>query len=601
MTTKPRAYSYIRFSSPEQAKGDSYRRQQAAAKRFCEANGLELAQSKEYTFFDQGKSAFTAKHLDDEGQLKRFNDLVDTGDIAPGSYLLVESLDRLSREKVQLALPRFLDLLNKGIKVVTLTDNRVYDGQGADISTDLIISITLMMRGHEESSTKSVRVGEAWKQKKKEAREKNKPRGRACPAWLTLEEDGYQLNPERVDVIKQIFHLTINGHGQALIPKMLNERGIKPFGSIARNPNQVWSASSVAKLLNNRALIGEYQPTGLVDGKRVPEGEPIADYYPAAITADTFYQAQEARSLRRVNKATKQGTTVFNIWQGVAKCYKCGSPIHWINKGKPPKGGTYLQCYEARKGNCTMPLLRTDIAELAFREILTKVDSLSLVQESAAAIRKALSAKEGELQGLSDRLQGAIEGNEAYPSLSSAKTVQRLENEHQALVNDIEKLRGQLAADAITDKADFLSKLDLVSREGRNAANALLKRLGLVVHISYSAKRYSDIYLVVENTESDKPLPCGNSKLLFSMGYSQGKVDPSDGVYKPHADGPQLSVTAMRPRVIAKQVAQGELSKDDARYLFIKENGYEDSDYFIPVNYVQVMEILKKHTKRENI
>src|SRR5690606_24522263 len=118
--------------------------------------------------------------------------------------------------------------------------------------------------------------------------------------------------------------------------------------------------------------------------------------------------------------STKQGASVFNIWQGIAKCYKCGSPIHWINKGKPPKGGTYLQCYEARKGSCTMPLLRTDRAELAFKEILTKVDSLSLVQSSAAAIRKALSAKEGELEALSGRLQGAIESHEAYPSLSSA-------------------------------------------------------------------------------------------------------------------------------------------------------------------------------------
>lgn len=578
MTTKPRAYSYIRFSSPEQARGDSYRRQQAAAKRFCEANGLELAQSKEYTFFDQGKSAFTAKHLDDEGQLKRFNDLVDSGDIAPGSYLLVESLDRLSREKVQLALPRFLDLLNKGIKVVTLTDNRVYDGQAADLSTELIISIALMTRGHDESKTKSIRVGAAWKEKKRAARENNKPRGRACPAWLTLEEDGYKLNLERVDVIKQIFHLTINGHGQALIPKLLNEKGIKPFGSTARNPNQTWSASSVSKLLNNRALIGEYQPTGLVDGKRVPEGEPIADYYPAAITADVFYQAQEARALRRVNKATKQGATVFNIWQGIAKCFKCGNPVHYINKGNSPKGGTYLRCYEARKGNCDMPLLRTDVAELAFKEILTKVDSLSLVQESAAAIRKALSAKEGELEALSDRLQGAVEAHEAFPSLASAKTLQRLESEHQALISDIENLRGQLAADAITDKEEFLAKLDLVSREGRNAANALLKRLGLVVYISYNAKRFSDVYWVAENTaDTERGFPSDYSSLLFEVSYRASTDYSVEGTYNSYKEGPQLVVAAMHTQVMERQIQQGELPAADPMYTHFREKGIEHS------------------------
>lgn len=405
MTTRPKAYSYIRFSSPEQSKGDSYRRQREAAERFCESKGLELATSKEYTFFDKGRSAYTAEHLDDAGQLRRFNDLVESGDIAPGSYLLVESLDRLSREKVPLALPRFLDLLNKGIKVATLSDNRVYDSESGDISTDLIISITMMMRAHNESDTKSLRVGEAWKQKKKEARETKKPRGKACPAWLTLNSDGYQLIPERVEVIEQIFNLTINGYGQQSIPKLLNEQGVKPFGSVARNPNQTWSGSSVAKLLNNRALIGEYQPTGLVNGRRQPEGEPITDYYPAAITPEIFYQAQEARALRRISKATKQGSSVFNIWQGVARCHRCGSPIHWINKGKPPKGGKYLQCYEARKGNCDMPMLRTDIAELAFKEILTKVDSLSLVQSSAASVRKTLVVREGKLETVSSRLR----------------------------------------------------------------------------------------------------------------------------------------------------------------------------------------------------
>lgn len=42
-----KAYSYIRFSSPEQAKGDSYRRQREAAEAYCQANGLELVASKD--------------------------------------------------------------------------------------------------------------------------------------------------------------------------------------------------------------------------------------------------------------------------------------------------------------------------------------------------------------------------------------------------------------------------------------------------------------------------------------------------------------------------------------------------------------------------
>jgi DNA invertase Pin-like site-specific DNA recombinase len=37
------AYSYIRFSTPEQAMGDSERRQLALAEAYCARNGLKLS------------------------------------------------------------------------------------------------------------------------------------------------------------------------------------------------------------------------------------------------------------------------------------------------------------------------------------------------------------------------------------------------------------------------------------------------------------------------------------------------------------------------------------------------------------------------------
>jgi DNA invertase Pin-like site-specific DNA recombinase len=39
------AYSYIRFSTPEQALGDSERRQMEAARDYATANGLQLDES----------------------------------------------------------------------------------------------------------------------------------------------------------------------------------------------------------------------------------------------------------------------------------------------------------------------------------------------------------------------------------------------------------------------------------------------------------------------------------------------------------------------------------------------------------------------------
>ncbi len=85
-----KAYSYIRFSTPAQAEGDSLRRQTEKAAAFAREHGLEL--DEELTFEDLGLSAYKGKNRT-EGALGKFIIEVDGGRIPKGSYLLVESLD----------------------------------------------------------------------------------------------------------------------------------------------------------------------------------------------------------------------------------------------------------------------------------------------------------------------------------------------------------------------------------------------------------------------------------------------------------------------------------------------------------------------------
>ena len=106
---KPKAYSYIRMSTEKQISGDSLRRQLQASREYAAELGLEL----DDTHRDMGVSAFTGENAQ-TGKLAKFNELVQTGQIAKGSYLIVESLDRLSRQNVLDALPKFLDLINAG-------------------------------------------------------------------------------------------------------------------------------------------------------------------------------------------------------------------------------------------------------------------------------------------------------------------------------------------------------------------------------------------------------------------------------------------------------------------------------------------------------
>ncbi|WP_201268787.1 recombinase family protein [Sinorhizobium meliloti] len=100
-TNRPKAYSYVRFSTPEQMKGDSFRRQIEAAERYAATRGLEM--DTKFAFHDLGVSAWQGRNKTD-GMLGEFLSYVREGDIARGSYLLVENLDRVSRENALDAL-----------------------------------------------------------------------------------------------------------------------------------------------------------------------------------------------------------------------------------------------------------------------------------------------------------------------------------------------------------------------------------------------------------------------------------------------------------------------------------------------------------------
>ena len=114
------AYSYMRFSSPAQAEGDSIRRQVATSEDWCRRNGVVL--DEQATYRDLGKSAFRGAHRKnpDRNALAAFLRLVEEGRVARGSYLLLENLDRLSREHIRPALSLLLNLIEHGIRVVQI-------------------------------------------------------------------------------------------------------------------------------------------------------------------------------------------------------------------------------------------------------------------------------------------------------------------------------------------------------------------------------------------------------------------------------------------------------------------------------------------------
>jgi DNA invertase Pin-like site-specific DNA recombinase len=296
---KPRAYSYLRMSTDVQLKGDSRRRQLEASKAYSEKHELELADDAQLE--DIGISAFKGANVSD-GALGQFLAAVKAGTVERGSYLLVESLDRLTREKILRAQALFLSIIDSGIILVTLGDGRVYRAETTN-AVDLITSLVIMERAHEESKTKSMRVGAAWKNKRVKAAE-GQPMTARCPAWLRLSPDrrSYGPIPERVEIVRQIFSDTAAGLGMFSIATRLNKAGVPAFEG-----KNGWHRSYIAKTLQNRAVLGEFQPHVKVDGMRIPDGEPIGGYFPAIISEQLFSFRRSIREHRENLAARARG------------------------------------------------------------------------------------------------------------------------------------------------------------------------------------------------------------------------------------------------------------------------------------------------------
>lgn len=446
-----KAYSYIRFSTPEQARGDSLRRQSAAADEWCKLRNIQL----DDTLRDMGVSAFRGVNRN-EGALRRFLELVQNGRIERGSYLIVESLDRISRDVVDEAAFQLLALIRAGIIVVTLSDGQEYSEERLKTDwTPLIVSVVIMARAHEESLIKSQRLTAAWAQKKALARSDKKPLTPRCPEWLEVHDGKFHTRPDRVDIVQRIFKETIEGYGRREIVRRLNIDKIPTFRG-----GDGWHTSSVAKVIQSRATIGEYQPHSGThkQGNRKPEGDPIKDYYPPIIEEAVFWRAQSATEGRRQKSAGRKGPHA-HLLQGLAVCHECGSPMHLLNKGKPPKGGKYIACSSNLRGaGCSMSRRwRSEIIEDQLLCTFAVIDSASIqaLDNTAISIEHDVSSKQSQLDDAKQRQKRLVALVEAGDETATTRSLE--------LTKEIKRLSAELKI-AKTELSKSKADPDFVQR-----------------------------------------------------------------------------------------------------------------------------------------
>lgn len=403
---KRKAYSYIRMSTDLQLKGDSLRRQLELSKNYADEHQLELVSSIDgRSLFDIGVSGFRGKNTE-KGVLGYFLEALYSGKIEKNSVLLIESLDRLSRDKVTASLAQFLQILENEIEIVTLADNQRYTKDSINQNTgSLFVSLGIMMRANEESETKSKRLKAVWQNKRENI--SSKALTSRCPAWIKYDKSKnvFELDAKKAAVVKLIFSMCTNTCGLFGITRYLNESKTPVFGR-----GKMWHKSYVSKILKNRSTIGEFQPGVRVDGKQMPIGDTIIDYYPKVVSESEFLAANAALDRRDGENRGRKGENYSNIFSGLVYCGKCNSKMMLRNRGSSTKGGKTLCCSRQRHGlDCDMPEWKLDLVEQNVLQHLYEIDFSSIKGDGNSPLNEldveisALSLKKSELESVESK------------------------------------------------------------------------------------------------------------------------------------------------------------------------------------------------------
>lgn len=361
------AYSYVRMSTDLQRKGDSMRRQLEASTKYASEHGLNLVEHIANTkLHDIGVSAYNGENAK-TGALGHFLQALQDGHIPENSILLVESLDRLSRDKITESMGQFLLILGHGIEIVTLADGQSYRKQDLNEKPGaLFVSLGVMIRANEESEIKSRRISAVWENKRRQAAKK--PMTGICPAWLTLSKETgtFEQVPEKVAVVRQIFERCIQGSGSFATARYLNSEGVPVFGRA-----KYWHMTYVKKILENRAVLGEFQPKKSLDGKSTEAGPIIEDYFPAIIGENDFNLAMLATRSRKKGAGGRKGENFSNLLHSLLYCGSCGSRMFLKNRGYRDSKNMNFACSKmTAKSSCNMPeWSMTDVENRVIRHL----------------------------------------------------------------------------------------------------------------------------------------------------------------------------------------------------------------------------------------
>lgn len=147
--------------------------------------------------------------------------------------------------------------------------------------------------------------------------------------------DQFEIIEERAAVIRFIFTQADKGFGKYIIASQLQEQKIATWGTGPKQYRKArkWHPSYIDKILNSGAVIGQYQPHEVVDGKRQPVGPVQENYYPR-IVPNALYARVRGHAKTNRTRSGRVGSKCGNLFTHLVFCGQTKAPAVYSDKGK---------------------------------------------------------------------------------------------------------------------------------------------------------------------------------------------------------------------------------------------------------------------------
>lgn len=376
---------YCRLSRDDELQGDSnsITNQKEILQKFAVTNGF-LNPS---FFVDDGFSGTTF----DRPDWNRLIGLVNDGKVGA---VIVKDLSRLGRDYLKVGL--YTEVLFPEANVRFIAVNNGIDSNN-QAESDIAPFLNIFNEFYAKDTSRKIRA--VFKAKG----ESGKPLATRPPYGYLKDpsdKNKWIVDEEAAEVVREIFHLCVNGYGISQIADQLTARKVMAptahakakGGSRTSEEDFFWHPDTVAKILSRMEYLGctvnfKTIRKSYKDRRKIArdpsEWRIFENTHEAIIDRETFDIVQRIREGRR--RLTPMGEP--NMLSGMLFCEDCGKKLYQVRtRSRKPEQDYYVcSSYRKRRNGCTRHSIRNAVIEKIVLEEIQRITSYARAHEKEFA------------------------------------------------------------------------------------------------------------------------------------------------------------------------------------------------------------------------